>query len=217
MLVQKLFTLASTILLLQWMKILKTQGICTEAPLASRHTHTKLRDSGVSSRGGCSGVASQPLVENQQDQQMSSSQPCKRIQLNICNGRSLWFFPDVEGCDNKEEENACILSRTQTSRTLHLKDKTILANSVITTSSTRRRLLSTWKSVKICTDPEVWKIYLSLMPANLWNIWQDWEPYWNSHYVIKNLHNLSQQHKQPGRGNWSHEHLFTNSHWTSSA
>ena len=53
-----------------------------------------------------------PLVENQQDQQMGSflgfSQPCRRKQLNRCNGRSSWYFPDVEGCDNEEEEDACI-------------------------------------------------------------------------------------------------------------
>ena len=40
MLTQKLITLASTILLLQRMKILPTQGICKEAPLATRlHTN----------------------------------------------------------------------------------------------------------------------------------------------------------------------------------
>ena len=40
MLAQKLVTLASTILLLQWMEILPTQGIYKEAPLATRlHTN----------------------------------------------------------------------------------------------------------------------------------------------------------------------------------
>ena len=40
MLAKKLVTLASTILLLQWMEILPTQGICKEAPLATRlHTN----------------------------------------------------------------------------------------------------------------------------------------------------------------------------------
>ena len=32
------------------------------------------------------------------------------------------IFPDVEGCDNEEEEDACIVSQTQTARTLLLKD-----------------------------------------------------------------------------------------------
>ena len=41
-----------------------------------------------------------------------------------------------------------IVSQTPTARTLHLKDLTILALSAIPTSSTRRRLLSTWKSVQ---------------------------------------------------------------------
>ena len=46
-----------------------------------------------------------------------------------------------------------IVSQTRTAQTLPLKDLTILANSAIPTSSTRRRLLSPWK---ICsgTDPE---------------------------------------------------------------
>ena len=40
MLAQKLVTLASTILLLRWMDIFPTQGICKEAPLATRlHTN----------------------------------------------------------------------------------------------------------------------------------------------------------------------------------
>ena len=57
------------------------------------------------------------------------------------------IIPDVEGCDNKEED-ACIASQTQTARTLPLKYLTILAHSAIPTSSPRRRLLSTWKSVQ---------------------------------------------------------------------
>ena len=32
------------------------------------------------------------------------------------------ILPDVEGCDNEEEEDACIVSQTQTARTLLLKD-----------------------------------------------------------------------------------------------
>ena len=61
---------------------------------------------------------------------------------------ALDILPDVEGCDNKEEEDACIVSQTQTAWTLPLKDLIILAHSVITTSSTRKRLLSNWKSVQ---------------------------------------------------------------------
>ena len=57
------------------------------------------------------------------------------------------ILPDVEGCDYDEEEDACIASQTQTAKTLPLKYLTILAHSAIPTSSTRRRLLSTWKSV----------------------------------------------------------------------
>ena len=58
------------------------------------------------------------------------------------------ILPDVEGCENEEEEDACIMSQTQTARTLPLKDPTILAHSAMMTSSTRRRLLSMWKSVQ---------------------------------------------------------------------
>ena len=112
------------------------------------------------------------------------------LMLNINLWSSILRF---NGCDNEEEEDACIVSQTQTSRTLHLKDKTILANSAITASSIRRRLLSICKSVKIWSEPEVWKTYLSFLPAKLWNKWQDWEAYWNSHHMIRNLHNLSQQ------------------------
>ena len=31
------------------------------------------------------------------------------------------ILPDVEGCDNEEEEDACIVSQTQTARKLPLK------------------------------------------------------------------------------------------------
>ena len=67
---------------------------------------------------------------------------------NICYGQSSRYFPVVKGCDNKEEDDGYIVSQTQTARTIPLKDLTILANSAITTLLTRRRLLSTWKSVQ---------------------------------------------------------------------
>ena len=62
---------------------------------------------------------------------LGSSQPCRRKQLNRCYGHSSWYSPDVEGCDNEEEDDACIVTQTQTAWTLPLKDLTILANSNI--------------------------------------------------------------------------------------
>ena len=67
------------------------------------------------------------------------------------------------------------------------------------------------------TEPEVWKPHQSLLPAKLIKIWQDLEAYCNSHDVVRNLHNLSQQHHQPGRVNWSHEHISIHRLWTSSS
>ena len=67
------------------------------------------------------------------------------------------------------------------------------------------------------TEPKVWKLMCTFCQQTFWNIWQDWESYWNSHHVIRNLHNLSQQHHQPGKINWSHEHLSMNRPWTSNA
>ena len=32
----------------------------------------------------------------------------EKKQINRCNGRSSVYFPDVEGCDNGEEENALL-------------------------------------------------------------------------------------------------------------
>ena len=58
------------------------------------------------------------------------------------------ILPDVEGCDNEEEKNTCIMSQTQTAWTLPLFDLTILTHSAIPTSSTRRRLLRKWKSIQ---------------------------------------------------------------------
>ena len=58
------------------------------------------------------------------------------------------ILPDVERCDNEEEEDACIVSKTQIALTLPVKDLTILIRSAIPTSSTRRRLLRTWKSIQ---------------------------------------------------------------------
>ena len=37
------------------------------------------------------------------------------------------ILPDVEGCDNEEEKDACIVGQTQTDGTLPLNDLTILA------------------------------------------------------------------------------------------
>ena len=58
------------------------------------------------------------------------------------------ILPDVERCDNKEEEDACIVSQTRIAWTLPLKDLTILVRSAIPISSTRRRLLRTWKFIQ---------------------------------------------------------------------
>ena len=52
---------------------------------------------------------------------------------------------------------------------------------------------------------------LSLLPANHLNIWQNWEAQWNSH------HEVDSEVQQQWRVNWSHEHLFMNRLWTSSA
>ena len=43
------------------------------------------------------------------------------------------ILPDVEGCDNKEEGDAWIVSHNQIARTLHHKDMNILAHSAILT------------------------------------------------------------------------------------
>ena len=143
MLAQKLITLASTILLLHWMKILTTQGICKEA--TRLHTYTIegfwscLKRWMPRSRLKTSHRISTSISGwEPKDQQMWSFLASSQ-QLNRCYERSSWYFPDVEGCDNKEEEDACIVSQTQTARTLLLKDLPILAHSAITTSSTRRR------------------------------------------------------------------------------
>ena len=70
MLAQKLVTLASTILLHQWMEILPTQGICQEAPLAIRlhtnyscpfcHTHFINREKVIEQIEICSGTYPEP-------------------------------------------------------------------------------------------------------------------------------------------------------------
>ena len=52
------------------------------------------------------------------------------------------ILPGVEGCDTKEEEDAMDCEWDLSDWTLSPKDLTILAHFAITTSSTRRRLMS---------------------------------------------------------------------------
>ena len=104
MLAQKLVTLASTILLLQRIEILPIQGIFDEAPLAT---------------------SVDPFWALVNLVRENSSTDVLNAVHNI--------LPDVEGCDNEEEEDACIVSQTRTAWTLPLKDLTILAHSAIPT------------------------------------------------------------------------------------
>ena len=121
------------------MEIHTIQGIFKEAPLATR-LHTNQID-------GFRGCLKRWPHNLSQNINIYIWLRTNRINKYIEENNS-WYFHDVEGCDNEEEEDACIVSQTQTARVIPLNDLTILANSAITTSSTRMRLLSTWKSVQ---------------------------------------------------------------------
>ena len=145
MLAQKLVTLASTILLLQQLEILPTKGICNKAPLATRlHTNT------IEGFWGClkrSLPRNGPYYLSQniniylwfRTNKFNKDDPFLALVNLLRENNSTDVFndnailPDVEGCDNKEEEDAMDCELDSDSSDLPPTDLTILANSAIPT------------------------------------------------------------------------------------
>ena len=157
MLVQQLVTLASTILLLQQMEILPTQGICKESSLATRLPTNKIEVFWVSLKTWMPRSGIYNLSQNINIYLWLRTNRINKVytfwalvnlvrennSIDLMNSAHN-IIPDFEGCDNNKK----IVNQIRTARTLPVKDLTIHAYFAIPTSSTRRTLLSTWKSVQ---------------------------------------------------------------------
>ena len=143
------------------MEILPTQGICKEASLATRLHTNKIEVFWLSLKRWMPRSGIYNLSQNINIYLWLRTNRINKVYtfwalVNLVrenNSTDLMnsahdIIPDVEGCDNNKKKMLWIVNQTRTARTLPVKDLTIHAYFAILTSSTRRRLLSTWKSVQ---------------------------------------------------------------------